>query len=455
MSDLMSSNCSGKDTIHRLPKNLNHLVEDILSFYDNFFIPIFPLLIFQVYRTNFISFIKLLRILVRTPVVIIGRLIMRQMWKKTELTPYQYPIRRTITSTTTQIFFARSKLLDIDICMKVWPKRKIGKSSSEDPTRQLKNLLEGFMFNQRFAPGVYLGIAPVTVLDEEEQKILRGDLIFKPNINNLKPGEYVIVMRDIQKEWKLDYQLSSKGNTLRTKKGMEFLAKQVASMHKQLEPLPQEEIRPGVVASKLAFNIERLGQAVQMLGDVDMEEKYAYIYRVMKTAYDSYTSYFDQRHRDGHIKRCHGDLKTTNLWVSPRKILPRKLYALDCIDFNHDFCHIDTLSDIAMLAVDIQQVMSVSGAADAKELALHFLEVYCEEMQEKGICVLPLLKYYMTEKAMVCSYVSILLDSSPELGKRYFSIAHLLAQQLEQLPIPAVPTSPSKHELAILTNTIG
>ncbi len=39
MSDLISSNPSDRDTTHRLPKYLNHFVEDILPFYDNNRVP--------------------------------------------------------------------------------------------------------------------------------------------------------------------------------------------------------------------------------------------------------------------------------------------------------------------------------------------------------------------------------------------------------------------------------
>ncbi len=442
MPVIRSANHPRKDTINKLTAIMQYLQ----PFFHGFLLPLFFLLIFQVYRTNLMSFIKFLQIIVRIP-LIIDRLVIRRIWKKTELPSYHF--KEAITSTTTQIFFGHSKLTGIDICMKVWPKRKIEDCSSEDPTNQLKNLIEGFMFNQRFAPGVYLGVAPITTPDEGAQEILRGDLIFKPNINNLKPGKYVIVMRNIQKKWRLDHRLSSKRDNLRTRKGMEFLARKVARMHKQLELLPQGEIRSDIVASKLSFNIMRLGQAIHLLADADMEEKYAYICKVMNAAYDNYATFFDQRSREGHVKRCHGDLKTTNLWVSPWKILPRKLFALDCIDFNPDFCLIDTLSDVAMLAQDIQQVISTSGENDAEDLVMHFLEAYCEEMQEDDVRVLPLLRYYMTEKAIVCSYVSILLDGSLELGKRYFFIAYLLAQRLEQLHVPATPTSPAKHELAI------
>lgn len=434
MSDLIITNCSEKDTIPSFPKRSNFIMETFQSFHDGFLTPFFALLIFQVYRTNLFSFIKLPRIIIQVLLVIIERLIIRCIEGNRVLAPYY--INETVESTTTQIFFAHSKLTGIEICMKVWPKRKVGNNELENPTAQLRNLLEGFRFNRRFGPGVYLGIAPVLRQGEGVQKILRGGLIFNPSINNLKPGEYVIVMRNIQKKWKLDYLLSLKRNNLRTRKGMKFLAKQVARLHKKLEPSPQEKSRHDVVASKLAFNMQRLGQAIQMPGNENMEEQFNYICRVITAAYSNYESYFEQRCRDGYIKRCHGDLKTTNLWITPRRILPRKLFALDCIDFNSDFCHIDTLSDLAMLAVNIQQVMRKSDENEAEELTKHFLEAYCQEMRENYVSIQPLLLYYMTEKAMVCSYVSILLDDSPELGGEYFAIAFLLAQQLEQLLVP-------------------
>ena len=447
MSDLSGANYLPHDSPSRLSLRSKSIRNYFRSLATNLVAPFFFLVLFQVYRTNFKSILKLPKIFFTITLIMLRRTIYRCTGQKKELNSYL--IREKIESTTTQIFFARSKLTGLDICMKLWPKRQFGDSSLEDPAKQLANLVEGFTFNQRFAPGVYLGVAPVAPFDKEEQKILRGDLIFKPGIHNLKPDEYVIVMRDVQKEWKLDYRLGSQKSHLRTRKGMEFLARQVASMHKHLELSPQEKCDPAIIASKLTFNLTRLGRAIELYGDTDMQEQYYYICQIMRTACDNFTGYFEIRSQDKHIKRCHGDLKTTNLWVSPWKVLPRKLFALDCIDFYSGFCHIDTLSDIAMLAVDIQQVLSGFDSNEVKELTDHFLESYCEEMREKEVCVQPLLHYYKTEKAIVCAYVSLLLDNSPDLGKRYFSIAFALAQQLEQEPVPAVPVSTTAQEYTV------
>src|SRR5260370_41514472 len=121
-------------------------------------------------------------------------------------------------------------------------------------------------------------------------------------------------------------------------------------------------------------------------------------------------------------KRCHGDLKATNLWVRPKSSLGglkkngQELIALDCVDFNPDFCHIDTLSDVAMLAIDIEMHLTSKtdnsiNARFGQKLAEHFLYTYLEEAKERSEAVWPLLEYYMTEKSMVCAYVSILYDN--------------------------------------------
>jgi aminoglycoside phosphotransferase family enzyme len=143
----------------------------------------------------------------------------------------------------------------------------------------------------------------------------------------------------------------------------------------------------------------------------------------------------------------HGDLKTTNLWVEPEKPyfcglkkLPRRLIALDCVDFNPEFCHIDTLSDVAMLTIDLEMYISNRLKIHANwqeveeaELAQHFLEYYQRVIQENSEKWKPLLEYYMTEKSMVCAYVSILYDERPVAGERYLEVTLNHAQRLQKL----------------------
>jgi hypothetical protein len=88
-----------------------------------------------------------------------------------------------------------------------------------------------------------------------------------------------------------------------------------------------------------------------------------------------------------------------------------------------------------MLAVDIEMhFTNWTGAYKDLEYAQNFANVfldrYLRQMQEYNMDAWPLLRYYMTEKALVCAYVSILYDGQPELGDRYLDIAYVHAQQL-------------------------
>ncbi len=132
--------------------------------------------------------------------------------------------------------------------------------------------------------------------------------------------------------------------------------------------------------------------------------------------------YFEQRVSERHIKRCHGDLKARNIWILPseyaeEKHLQEGVNILDAIDFNPDYCNIDTLSDIAMLAVDLQ-VRTLS-----LQLANYMIEEYLKETEQTDKVSRFVLQYYLVEKAFVGAIVSILYDDLPELGESYLQAA--------------------------------
>ena len=101
----------------------------------------------------------------------------------------------------------------------------------------------------------------------------------------------------------------------------------------------------------------------------------------------------------------HQDSEHSEIWSGVR--------VLDAIDFNPDFCNIDTLSDFAMLVADIHARTSSS------ELAYHIIEDYLRltKQQDKGSRFA--LNYYLVEKAFVGALVSILYDKNWWLGQNY------------------------------------
>lgn len=358
-----------------------------------------------------------------------------------------YPIEDEIISASTRVIFTRSKHNNQQICLKLWQLYDEKICNEKLMTRDVKYLLEGFEFNLRFAPDVYLGIVPVE-LSGDKKSILRGRLIEKPEKCQLKTGvEYALMMRRLEDKYRLDFQLKQRGKGIATRAGMEFLAREVALMHIQLDQSPNNIGGSVSILSKLKINIELFDEALNKSPNAYKHlEKYKWISNFMMQACESYTNYFEQRSEEKHIRRCHGDLKATNLWVFPENrayflgLMKRsqQLIALDCVDFNPDFCHIDTLSDVAMLAIDLE--MHVTKSFDTsidnyhgQKLAKHFLHSYLREIRETSIIAWPLLEYYLTEKAMVCAYVSILYDKLPEQGEKYLNIALIHARRLEKM----------------------
>jgi hypothetical protein len=70
---------------------------------------------------------------------------------------------------------------------------------------------------------------------------------------------------------------------------------------------------------------------------------------------------------------------------------------------------------------------------EGESLTAYFLDSYLREMQEDRNKWDTLLEYYMTEKSMICAYVSILYDERPIIGKKYLEVAYIHAKRLEKM----------------------
>ncbi len=328
-----------------------------------------------------------------------------------------------------------------NICLKTWLACENSLYSTSDLSRCTEYLLEGLYFNRCFAPDMYLGIAPI--FSEEPHSLTCGPLIQEPQINTITMNQsYVLVMKRLDDSSRLDHQLkiSQFGN----KQGMEFLATSIANIHQCLEVSPASMGTLELLEAKLETNLKLFRDALQDLPVEKRDERnHETISRQLKEFIHLHADLFRQRYAEQPPKRCHGDLKATNLWIdtghrrnSRNRIKHQRLLALDCIDFRPDFCHIDTLSDVAMLAVDLEMRMTPytthSGSNPYGQiLADHFILTYLNAANETDR-VRPLLEYYMTEKAMVGAFMSIHFDSLPSLGEKYLKVALAHAAKLEK-----------------------
>lgn len=355
-----------------------------------------------------------------------------------------YSIEEYINSPATQVMFARKKVMGKEYCIKRWRPCSNGLYETKEQDRRTQYTINGWDFNCQFAPNVYKGIVPIQMFDK---KVFLGKNAAQL-YNFEKDVEYALVMRRLDRTWQLDYQLHPK--RYGTKKGMNFLAREIAQMHKRLRKARSKQWGSATAIKKKWCDKNRplfskcLDKLLYLGQDVTV---YQFITDVMDKASTYYTAAFDQRSKE-HIKRCHGDLKATNLWICPENLssfsegVPPKLLALDCVDFEPQFYYIDTLSDVAMLAVDIEvtiprYVLGEDVIEQAYQHSQHFLNSYllaAEEMTKVETNVNALLEYYMTEKALICAYMNILfdIDENVELGKKYLASAARHAKLLQQ-----------------------
>lgn len=373
--------------------------------------------------------------------------------------PYlSYTIDKYICSPASIVIFTRSKRTLQKICLRMWRRFSNDLCDAQRAVRHVEYVREGLEFNRKFAPGVYLGIACVKKPKPNWNKVTewrgveRGKLISNPAWDSLveqeecmENVEYAFVMKCLPESWRLGEQLLSK--KLANEHSMQFLAKEIALMHKSLEPSKQFMGSSQRVKSKLNLNMLLLKSILPYITSSYKEENYKSLIFLMKEAFDCSSFLFEVRYRDGHIKRCHGDLKAANLWIRPAltwpwywsigtKIFKRQLLALDCIDFNAEFCNIDTLSDIAMLAIDIEMhLMNSNCRESAVHLAGCFLTTYLKIVGEDSERVQPLLEYYLTEKAVVCACICVLYEKNYDRAKKYLDVAVAHAKKLQTCSI--------------------
>jgi aminoglycoside phosphotransferase family enzyme len=364
---------------------------------------------------------------------------------------FTFQIDINLTSSATRVMFNNRDQIKHGICLKMWLKCHNELYNTGDLTKQTEFLLEGLAFNSQFSRDVYYGIVPV--LFDRPDKIKCGPLIENPTLEKLAFNTpYALVMKRLDEAWRLDHQLQL--GKLSDASGMEFLAYQVAEMHKKLDRSLMGFGTPECIIDKLDFNIAQFHNALSKRSDhpqiiansafsetdIARIESASMLLRQLSEAYQQD---FEKRRWGGHIKRCHGDLKAANLWICPadnESQIQERLVALDCVDFNPEFCNIDTLSDVAMLAIDIETRLENSAekrneTLSGQQLARHFLHTYLRAAGENET-IWPLLEYYMIEKAMVCAYMSILYDELPTLGEKYLKVVLAHSQELARLFTP-------------------
>jgi hypothetical protein len=243
---------------------------------------------------------------------------------------------------------------------------------------------EEVRLNRRTAPGIYLGVVPVT----REAGALRVE-------GAGEPVEYAVKMRRFPQEMLLDRVAA--GRRLSGAK-VEQLARAVSRMHDAAEPL--DPSNPcGNAADTLALALDNF-DAIEAAGVTEGESVTLGRLRTWtRERFHDLRPVLEERQLDGSVRECHGDLHLGNIAIVDGKPLP-----FDGIEFDPRLRWIDVMSDAAFVAMDLE-------AHGLAQLASRFVTSYLEESGDYA--GLRVLRFYRVYRAMVRAKIERLRALQP------------------------------------------
>ncbi len=219
--------------------------------------------------------------------------------------------------------------------------------------------------NARLSPDVYLGVVHIGLYDGG-------------------PGEPVVVMRRLQERDQLRVRMAQGDPQLRAE--IREVARRIAVFHSECDVYSG----PDSAGSWEAVHARWLEECdeIDLLGDATSDAEDRRALRVLGTRYlAGREPLFDGRLLDGQVREGHGDLRSEHVYLTSDG--PR---IIDCVEFDPQLRVADVLSDVAFLAMDLEQ-------RDRADLA----EALLSDYREFSATQYPesLLEFYVAYRALV------------------------------------------------------
>ncbi len=233
---------------------------------------------------------------------------------------------------------------------------------------------EEFRSNRRFAPQLYLDVVAIAGTPEHPQMGGEGEAI-----------EYAVKMRRFRQEDQLDHRFEGEGLAPET---ADALAAVIADFHQRAEPVGAGEAYgdPERVVAPMLENFELM----EGLKDARLER----LKRRTLEEFETLKPLLERRKAEGYVRECHGDMHLHNI-----AFFEGTLILFDAIEFNPFLSHIDVISDLAFLLMDLEERGEVRFAS-------RLLNAYLERTGDYG--GVALLEFYKRYRAMVRAKVEML-----------------------------------------------
>lgn len=340
-----------------------------------------------------------------------------------------YDIERIKASESAWVLFTRQRNTGEKVVMKILRDYEDDRYDLKERAKRHDCQLEAIRINREITPGVHRGLARINDIHVDQGRIDIGKIIKEPSNTKLdETGEYALLMRQLPENRCLERLLLTE-DEVNFKEDVRILIEYIVRLHEKRPLAVEREITwgsPDQLKAKLKKNMAFVGPVLS----VQRKDLYGMLRQTLQEAVvDShYQHYFEERRAGGYIKSCHGDLKSTNIWItqyydSRKKKKRSTVKLLDAIDFNQWFSEIDVLSDFAMLVVDMQ------ARTRSDEVAYGMIDTYLGLTGQQNEMARAVLSYYLVEKAMISAAISI-DDGAYSLGEKFMEIGKTWREDL-------------------------
>lgn len=248
---------------------------------------------------------------------------------------------------------------------------------------------EELRLNRRLAPALYLDVVAI-----------RGEAR-APRIGGTGPVlDYAVKMREFPQRALASRRIAGGGFGAAE---IDAVAALIAQFH-AAAPAARRASRHGTPRAVLAAAQQNFEQLQPLVNAGREQRALRALRRWTEREHRALRDVFARRRREGFVRECHGDLHLGNIALIDGRPLP-----FDCIEFNLAFRWIDVMSEVAFLAMDLED-------RGQRALAWRFLNRYLEATGDyAGI---PVLRFYMVYRALVRAKVHLMRSRQPHLPRR-------------------------------------
>jgi aminoglycoside phosphotransferase family enzyme/predicted kinase len=237
---------------------------------------------------------------------------------------------------------------------------------------------EELRLNRRFAPEIYLELVEIRGSQYEPRLQGSGEVI-----------EYAIKMLEFPQQCLLSSHAAKDDLNPEL---IDDIAATVSEAHTNSDRADQAtDFGTATVAAQ--WSAENMAQISNAIPREFLPDTYSQLERWYQEN-NALLANIDERKREGFVRECHGDLHLGNM-----ALIGGKVTLFDCIEFNPELRWIDTISEVAFVAMDL-------NARGFPGYCWRFLNRYLENSADyAGI---KLLRYYFIYRALVRAKVEAL-----------------------------------------------